>query len=160
MTIGDKVGQAGSMVREKAAAARSRASTMRSSGAGTIDESPALALVGGLVLGAIAAAVLPRTQKETQLLAPVGGKISQSAKSAVQAARDASQSKLDELGINKESIGGAVKNLASSAAGAAKQAASGGGSSGSSGGGLSGATGGSSSLEGTRETSTSSSSYA
>lgn len=147
MTIGDKVGQAGSTIREKAAAARSRASDMRSGGASSIEQSPGLALVGGLVLGAIAAAVLPRTQRETQLLAPVGGKLSQSAKSAVQAARDASQSKLDELGINKESIGGAVKNLAGAAGDAAKRAAAGGQSSG----------GSSSGLAGTRETSTSSS---
>ena len=126
MTIGDKVGQVGSYARERAASARTRASGMRSSGAGTIEESPMLALAGGLVLGAIAAVVLPRTQRESQLLAPVGGKLTQGAKSAVQAAREASQSKLDELGINKESIGGAVKNLAGSAADAAKRSATGG----------------------------------
>ena len=41
-----------------------------------------------------------------------------------QAARDAGQNKLDEMGINKGSIGGAVKDLAGSAADAAKRSAS------------------------------------
>ena len=119
----------------------------------------------GLALGAIAAAFLPRTEKEKQLLGPVGAKVTSRARTAVQAAREAGQNKLGELGINKEAIGGAVKNLATSAAGAAKQAAAGGGSSGGSmgGSGATGAsgssgtgTGGSSaSLAGTTESSTS-----
>jgi len=130
VTIRDKVGQAGSYARDKASSAREalsgareKASVARTSGADKIDESPVIALVGGLALGAIAAAFLPRTEKEKQLLGPVGSKVTSRARDAVQAAREAGQNKLGELGINKEAIGGAVKNLASSAADAAKQAA-------------------------------------
>lgn len=171
MTIGDKVGQAGSYARDKASTARDalrdardKASTARSTGASKVDESPLIALVGGLALGAVAAAFLPRTEKEAKVLGPVGNKLTTGARNAVQAARDAGTSKLDELGINKQSIGDTVKNLASSAAGAAKQAAAGGGqsgstdgssSSGSTGGGATGSMGGGSGLAGSTERSTS-----
>ena len=145
MTIKDSVGNATSFAREKAstvkstatdavASARDKASTLASSardGASQarlktsdgIDANPVAALLGGLALGALAAAVLPRTRKEDELLGSAGSKINEKARTAAQAAMDAGQNKLDELGITKDAAMDKARELAQSAAGVVKETA-------------------------------------
>ena len=86
-----------------AASARDTASQARMKTADGVDANPIAALIGGLALGALAAAVLPRTRKEEELLGPVGAKINDRARTAAQSAMEAGQNKLDELGISKDS---------------------------------------------------------
>lgn len=145
MTIKDSVGQAGTYAKDKASAAKSAATdayaaarvragdavgTARDTAAEArrrtadgIDESPIAALIGGLAIGALAAAFLPRTQKEDELLGNLGGKINDTARSAAQAAKEAGRDKLDELGINKDSAIDKAKELAQTAAGVARESA-------------------------------------
>lgn len=145
MTIKDTTDKASSFAKEKAAdakaaatgalsSAREKASDLAGSARDTatqvrqrtsdgIDASPVAALLGGLALGALAAAVLPRTRKEDDLLGDIGGKINDSARSAAQAAKDAGRDKLDELGINKDTALDKAKELAQSAAGVVKESA-------------------------------------
>lgn len=145
MTIKDSAGKATSYAREKAAtakmtasdavtSARIRASSVADSARSSaseasrktaegVDANPVAALIGGLALGALAAAVLPRTRKEEELLGPIGGKINDRARTAAQAAADAGRDKLDELGINKDTAMDKARELASSAAGVAKETA-------------------------------------
>ena len=146
MTIKDSAGKASSYARDKAAtakttagdamaSARDRASSVAESARSSasqasrrtaegVDANPVAALIGGLALGALAAAVLPRTRKEEELLGPIGGKINDRARTAAQAAADAGRDKLDELGINKDSAIDKARELAQSAASVAKETAS------------------------------------
>lgn len=88
--------------------------------AGQIDENP-LALVGvGLAIGAVAGALLPRTEREAELLGPTGRRINETASNAVKAAKTAGLEKLDELGVTgdnaKEQATSLLKSVASAAA--------------------------------------------
>lgn len=121
-------GDAYSTAKDRAAdalgSARDTAAEARRRTADGIDESPIAALIGGLALGAIAAAFLPRTQKEDELLGNLGGKINDTARNAAQAAKEAGRDKLEELGINKDAAIDKAKELAQTAAGVARESAS------------------------------------
>lgn len=145
MTIKDSAEKAGTFAKDKVAAAttaagdalagakdragdllvsaRDTAEQARQKTADGIDASPVAALIGGLALGALAAAVLPRTRKEDELLGNIGGKINDSARNAAQAAKDAGRDKLEELGINKDAAIDKARELAQSAAGVVKESA-------------------------------------
>jgi len=69
---------------------------------GGIDEAPLLALAGGLAVGAALAALIPASRKERELLGPVAGRIKERAGDAVNAAKDAGQARLDELGLTRD----------------------------------------------------------
>ncbi len=76
-----------------------------------LDGSPLLALGGGLALGALIAAVLPKTRAEDRLLGDVGGRITGGARDAIDAAREAGREKLTELNITRDAGKGAVQSL-------------------------------------------------
>ena len=76
-----------------------------------IDGAPLLALGGGLALGALIAALLPKTQTEDKLMGPLGGRISDGARAAASAAKEAGREKLSELNITRDAGKGAVKSL-------------------------------------------------
>lgn len=109
--------------REKTSAAygsvRDTASSAGRRTADGIDANPMAALVGGLALGAIAAAFLPKTRREDQLFGQVGQRISDTARDAARAAKDAGRDKLDELGLNAESAKQHVSEVVGSSATAA-----------------------------------------
>jgi ElaB/YqjD/DUF883 family membrane-anchored ribosome-binding protein len=73
-----------------------------------IEANPMIAVAGGLALGAIVAALLPKTEREEELLGPVGRKITGTAREAAAAARDAGKQQLDELGLSRD---GALRRL-------------------------------------------------
>jgi hypothetical protein len=76
-----------------------------------VEGSPLLALGGGLAIGALIAALLPKTKTEERLLGDVGGRLTSSARSAAEAAREAGREKLSELNITREAGKGAVQSL-------------------------------------------------
>ena len=84
--------------------ARDRASEAASSTVGGIDANPLLALLGGLAIGAIAGALAPRSEKERELLAPVGGRIADAAKAAFEAAKTAGTDALGEAGLSQDNL--------------------------------------------------------
>ena len=67
-----------------------------------IDEAPLIALAGGFAVGALIASLLPKTETETEMLRPVSRKLTDSAKSAAEAAREAGSNRLRELGLTPE----------------------------------------------------------
>jgi hypothetical protein len=67
----------------------------------TLGEAPLLALAGGLAAGALIAALLPRTDAETRFVRPTARRVKDSARAAVEAARDTGSQRLDELGFNR-----------------------------------------------------------
>lgn len=123
VAAGDTLVSAKDRASQLAGSARTTATQARQRTADGIDASPVAALIGGLALGALAAAVLPRTRKEDELFGEVGGRINDTARSAAQAAKEAGQSKLDELGINKDAAMDKAKELAQSASGVLKESA-------------------------------------
>ena len=88
-----------------------------------IDDAPLIALAGGLALGAILAAILPRSQTETRLLRPVGDKLTDSAKAAAEAAKEAGTSRLAELGLTREKGAETLRSIFEGASDAAKVSA-------------------------------------
>lgn len=69
-----------------------------------IDANPLPVLAGGLALGALAGALLPRSQREVQLLAPVGVKLRTTATGAVQNAKQTGLAELGALGLSRGAV--------------------------------------------------------
>jgi ElaB/YqjD/DUF883 family membrane-anchored ribosome-binding protein len=97
--VGTRAADAYEAARERTsaayAAARERAGTVGQRTAESIDAAPMAAVIGGLALGAIAGALIPRSAREEQLLGKAGRRLSDTAREAVQAARDAGRGQLD-----------------------------------------------------------------
>jgi hypothetical protein len=106
--------------RERAGSAYETAGRRTSEG---IDSNPVAAVVGGLAIGAIVAALLPRTSREEELLGGVGRKINDSAREAARAAREAGKSQLDELGLSRDGLRGKLDEFTDRAVGAVKSSA-------------------------------------
>jgi hypothetical protein len=81
--------------------ARDKLSGLGSTASGQVDNSPLIALGAGAAIGAVLAAVIPASQKERELLAPLGSKISTAGTGAVDRARDLSKQKFDEMAGEK-----------------------------------------------------------
>jgi hypothetical protein len=116
-SVGDRVTAAYSAARDKAGNA-----------AGEIGANPLAALIGGLAIGAIAGVLLPRLEKEKELLAPLGERINDAARAAIDAGKTAGKDALGEGGLTGDALRGQVNRLveqAISAAGAAGTAAAG-----------------------------------
>ena len=95
----------------------------RRKAAGGLEEAPLLALAGGLAVGAALAALIPATRKERELLGPVAGRIKDKASDAVNAAKDAGQARLDELGLTKDKGSETLRSILEGAGDAAKASA-------------------------------------
>lgn len=89
----------------------------------TLSESPLIALAGGLAAGAIVAALLPRTRTETRLVQPTAQRVKNSAKAAIDAARETGSQQLDELGINRNKGEETIRNLLDGLTSAARASA-------------------------------------
>jgi hypothetical protein len=102
--VGAGAADAYRLARERTAAAGSSA---RDAGRRTIEgleSNPVAAVIGGLALGAVAAALLPKTRREDALLGDVGRRLTDSAREAARAATDAGRAQIDELGLTREGV--------------------------------------------------------
>lgn len=107
---------------------RDAASDVARRTAQSIETNPLGIIVGGLAVGVLAGALLPRTEKEKELLAPVGKRLGESARAAIQTARDQGRSELETRGFTRDAaqeqvknlLGGLGKAVATAAAGAGK----------------------------------------
>jgi hypothetical protein len=88
-----------------------------------IDEAPLIALAAGVAAGALLAALLPRTESETRLLRPTTDKLTDTARAAAAAARDAGKSRLAELGLTPEKGRETLRSIFEGAGEAAKVSA-------------------------------------
>jgi hypothetical protein len=95
----------------------------RRKASGGIEEAPLLALAGGLAVGAVLAALIPASRKERELLGPVAGRIKDRAGDAVNAARDAGEARLDELGLTRDKGSETLRSILEGAGDAAKVSA-------------------------------------
>lgn len=93
----DKVRQASEKVRETASVARERTSDV-------IEDNPLVVIAGGLAVGALVAALLPRSRTEGNYLGKIGDQITK-----------ASQERLSELGLTRDNARAKVGKLIDSA---------------------------------------------
>jgi hypothetical protein len=77
----------------------------------TIESSPLGIVAAGLALGALGGALLPRSDKEKELLAPIGKQLGERVRAATQAARSAGQEEFANLGLTKDGAKDQVKTL-------------------------------------------------
>lgn len=125
-----KAGDAASLAKTKASEAISATkSTAQSASEKTVqslEKNPLAALIGGLAIGAIAAALLPRTEREDSTIGSVGAKLRDTASNAVKSARASGLEQLDSLGVNpdsaKDQFRGLVEKIAKAATSAAEAA--------------------------------------
>ena len=66
-----------------------------------IDSSPLIALGAGIALGAVLGAVLPTSEKERELLGPLGSKINEAGTGAIDRGRGMAKAKFDEMAGDK-----------------------------------------------------------
>lgn len=76
-----------------------------------IEANPLLVLAGGLALGVVIGALLPRSTKEKELLGPLGSKLGETARQAFAAAKDAGYQELDSAGLTKSAAKDRGKDL-------------------------------------------------
>jgi len=79
----------------------SRFSGLGSSTSSQIDNSPLIALGAGLALGAVLGAVLPASEKERELLQPLGSKLNEAGTGAIDRGRGMAKQKFDEMAGDK-----------------------------------------------------------
>jgi hypothetical protein len=116
----DTEDEAGSSPRERAIEAYSGA---RDRAVDTLGEAPLLALAGGLAAGALIAALLPRTDTETQLIRPTARRVKESARAALDAARGTGTERLNAMGLSRDKGEETVRNLLNGLTDAARASA-------------------------------------
>lgn len=151
--VGDKVGEKYSAARERSResyeaarersretydAARQRAGRAYEATREGVDSYPVAALLGGLAIGALVATLIPRTDREARAMGAVGRRLTEKAREATTAAKEAGVGKLDELGLNADGARQKLSELASTAGEAARTSAAAAASSVRSGGGSTG----------------------
>ena len=117
-----RAAKAGSYAGDKIKSGSAAAKAATRKVADSVETFPVAALVGGLAVGAVLGALLPRTKQEEELLGSIGGAINDRARDAALAARDAGQAKLGELGISTDAAGKQVGKLIDSIAQVAETA--------------------------------------
>jgi ElaB/YqjD/DUF883 family membrane-anchored ribosome-binding protein len=78
-------------------AARSRATEVTRQASDQLAIYPVAAVIGGFAIGALLAAVLPRTEREDELLGKTGRRLTGAARDAAQRGLDAGLEQIDEI---------------------------------------------------------------
>ena len=78
-------------------AARGRATDVTRQAADQIAVYPVAAVIGGIAVGALLGFLLPRTRRESELLAPTGRRIAEAAREAAQRGVDAGKQQMEEI---------------------------------------------------------------
>lgn len=114
-TARTKANEAAAASRDRAAKAAEKArksaeQAARKTGDG-LKTNPLAAVLGGIAIGAIAAALLPKTDREDSVLGKAGKTARKAAKGAVQAARDVGKEQLDTLGLNADAAKSQLRDI-------------------------------------------------
>lgn len=86
-------------------------------------EAPLIALAGGIAAGAIIAALLPRTKRETEFVRPTAKRVKDTARAAFDAARETGSARLSEAGISRDKGKATLQGIIDSVTDAAKASA-------------------------------------
>lgn len=127
-TVRTRASDAYSAARERTSSAygtaRQSASRARERTAQGVDTFPEGAILGGLALGALIAAVLPKSQRESEMFGSLGKRINDTARQAAQAATEAGRSHLEEAGLSRDAARQKLSDIAATAGQAARTSAS------------------------------------
>ena len=111
---------------QSTATARAKASEAYEKGKGKtsdgIDKNPLAIVLGGIAIGAIVGALLPRTERETKVLGKAGKKLNKKARKMADAAKAAGKDQVESLGLNGDALRLQFRDLVSKAALAVKAA--------------------------------------
>ena len=122
----DSLASAKAKTTQSTAAARAKASEAYEKGKGKtsdgIDKNPLAIVLGGLAIGAIVGALLPRTERETKVLGKAGKKLNKKARKMAEAAKAAGKDQVESLGLNGDALRLQFRDLVSKAAVAVKAA--------------------------------------
>ncbi len=118
----EAVGVTRAKTAEAVAATRKGAETAARKTSQGIDKNPIVAVLGGLAIGAIAAALIPKTRREDDLIGKAGRKVRDTAKGAAKAARETGLDQLDTLGVNAGAAKDQLRDIATRVAKAASAA--------------------------------------
>ncbi|MEJ6593567.1 hypothetical protein [Parasphingorhabdus sp.] len=88
----------------------------------TISNSPLAIVAGGAALGVLIGMLLPKSKTEEKYVGGAGRKVNETAKTAYQAAKDASRDQIGELGLSNDNMRAQFKDLFGKAIEAAKAA--------------------------------------
>jgi len=88
----------------------------------SIEKNPLALVLGGIAIGAIVGALLPRTERETKILGKAGNKLNGKARKMADAAKAAGKEQVDNLGLNGDAMRAQFRELVSKAAVAVKAA--------------------------------------
>ena len=110
------------VVSERVTAAYSAAREKAGEAAEGLNANPLAALLGGLAIGVIAGALLPRLAKEKELLAPLGERIGDAARAAIDAGKTAGKDALVESNLSTDALRSQVNKLVEQALQAASAA--------------------------------------
>ena len=122
----DSLATAKAKTTQSTAAARAKASEAYEKGKGKtsdgIDKNPLAIVLGGIAIGAIVGALLPRTERETKVLGKAGKKLNKKARKMAEAAKAAGKDQVESLGLNGDALRLQFRELVSKAAVAVKAA--------------------------------------
>ena len=122
----DSLATAKAKTTQSATAARVKASEVFEKGKGKtsdgIDKNPLAIVLGGMAIGAIVGALLPRTERETKVLGKAGKKLNKKARKMAEAAKAAGKDQVENLGLNGDALRLQFRELVSKAAVAVKAA--------------------------------------
>jgi hypothetical protein len=122
----DSLASAKAKTTQSTAAARAKASEAYEKGKGKtsdgIDKNPLAIVLGGIAIGAIVGALLPRTERETKVLGKAGKKLNKKARKMAEAAKAAGKDQVESLGLNGDALRLQFRDLVSKAALAVKAA--------------------------------------
>ncbi len=110
---GDAVKTSKDTVSKAATVTKSTAKTAAKKTADGVERNPLAAVLGGLAIGAIAAALIPRTKREDKAMGKIGKSVRTTASNATSAARKNAKDTLDNLGVNSDAARSQVRDLAS-----------------------------------------------
>jgi ElaB/YqjD/DUF883 family membrane-anchored ribosome-binding protein len=111
-------------VRQGAIATRDRASKAKAKASQGFENNPLGAVAGGLAIGAIIAALLPRSARETKLMGPVSRSVKATARTAAKVAGNVAKAELIALGVSGDAARQQVRELAGKIGKAASSAGS------------------------------------
>ena len=122
----DSLATAKAKTTQSTAAARAKAADAYEKGKGKtsdgIDKNPLAIVLGGIAIGAIVGALLPRTERETKVLGKAGKKLNKKARKMAEAAKAAGKDQVESLGLNGDALRLQFRDLVSKAAVAVKAA--------------------------------------
>ena len=122
----DSLATAKAKTTQSTAAARAKASEAYEKGKGKtsdgIDKNPLAIVLGGIAIGAIVGALLPRTERETKVLGKAGKTLNKKARKMAEAAKAAGKDQVESLGLNGDALRLQFRDLVSKAAVAVKAA--------------------------------------